>query len=160
MIAAQLRLQRALGYDVEQMSQEARIHYIHEQVTNVVAEAMEALQEVDWKSWTNGTEIREETCFGELRDAWQCLTNAMWLVTRGDPEAIADYLEVKLYEKHATNYKRLYEGYDGHSNKCPGCRRAYDDEGVNCHPGGLDRDTQSQVPAWCNVLMAPAGPTS
>lgn len=132
MMASQCALQRAMGYDVEAMTQEERVRYIHENVTNVVSEVMEALAEVNWKSWSQGSEIRQDACFGELRDAWQCLTNAMWAVYSDRPYELARRLADAVEAKHVVNYRRLIEGYDGHSNKCPACRRALDDTAVRC----------------------------
>ena len=35
--------------------------------------------------------------------------------------------------KHEKNAKRQEEGYDGVSTKCPGCKRALDDNAVHCY---------------------------
>jgi len=133
MMAAQRDLQRKMGYDIPNMTQTERIAYIHENATNVLAEIVEALGEVDWKSWVNTKNIHEERCFGELRDAWQCLTNMMFAVLPNyDDVALANLLEAKLIEKHRVNIARIEAGYDGRTNKCPECKRALDDADVEC----------------------------
>ena len=137
LIDAQAQLQRDMGYDIELMTQAERISYIHTQATNVIGEVMEALGEVDWKPWAKGQDIREDACFGELRDAWQCLTNMMLAVKVGDgPADVAAQLGEAIAEKHVINRRRITSGYDGRTNKCPRCRRAYDDVAVTCHPRG------------------------
>lgn len=133
MINAQSDLQIVMGFDIENMTQAQRIEYIHANATNVILEIGEALGEIDWKPWAKGSDIREDACFGELRDAWQCLTNMMLAVKVGDsPAMIAEELESALYAKQAINRQRVIDGYDGHTNKCPECKRALDDVAVAC----------------------------
>jgi hypothetical protein len=119
MITSQLNLQRALGFDVTHMTERQRVDYIRDNALNVIGEVMEALNEVNWKPWSSGTEIRQDACFAELRDAWQHLTNTMWAVYGETAYALAQRLEEKLEEKHDVNYRRLIEGYDGHSTVSP-----------------------------------------
>jgi hypothetical protein len=150
MITSQLNLQRALGFDVTHMTERQRVDYIRDNALNVIGEVMEALNEVNWKPWSSGTEIRQDACFAELRDAWQHLTNTMWAVYGETAYALAQRLEEKLEEKHDVNYRRLIEGYDGHSTKCRRCRRALDDPAVHCVP---DLD-------YCDQLDAARSPVT
>lgn len=133
LIDAQRALQLALGFDVKKMSDAERVQYIHANATNAMLEVGEALGEVNWKPWSSGAEVHEEAYFGELRDAWQHLTNLMLAAYPwASPEQLAALLSDKVYEKHIINYERIRTGYDGRSNKCSRCKRALDDVAVTC----------------------------
>lgn len=127
MMAAQLELQRVKGTDPTAMTLEERIQFIKDQVLACTDELHEALAEVGWKPWASARFISENSAFGELRDAWQFLTNLMFAVTQDSPEDLAKRLEDNLYEKLEINHRRMAEGYDGVSTKCPQCKRALDE---------------------------------
>ncbi len=126
MLRKQLELQRAHGTDPTAMTGEVRIAWIREMVLACTDELHEALGEVGWKSWASSHHINEKACFGELRDAWQILTNLMFTVYQADPETLARYLEAALDEKLVKNHARVAEGYTG-TEKCVSCKRALDE---------------------------------
>lgn len=131
MLQAQLDLQRRHGWDPLVMDLPTRIAYIKENVLALTDELHEALGEVGWKSWATSRHINSEAAFGELRDAWQFLTNLMFAVSPDSPTDLAARLERELYAKLKVNHVRHDEGYDGVSTKCPNCARALDETPIN-----------------------------
>lgn len=141
-MAEQYALQQRLGNDYEKMTLEERINHIKEMVLAATAELHEALDETGWKSWATSRHINEEAAFGELRDAWQFLTNAMFAVTLDEPDALAQRFYDAMFDKLAVNYDRIERGYDGIADKCPACRRALDEVNVrevSCTAGAMPR---------------------
>jgi hypothetical protein len=125
MFRAQLKLQEEYGTNPTKMNDEQRIQFFKDMMLATIAELNEALNEIGWKSWATSRHINEEAAFGELRDAWQFLTNMMFTVYQTTPERMADLLEDSLSRKHAINYARHAASYDGVSTKCPECRRDF-----------------------------------
>jgi hypothetical protein len=123
MLHAQYEFQVALGNHYPAMTTDERIEHIKEMILACEDELHEALGEIGWKSWATSKHINEEAAFGELRDAWQFLTNAMFAVTQADPDILAQRLHAALDVKLKENHRRNDEGYDGVSSKCPQCRR-------------------------------------
>lgn len=148
MIAAQHQLQRALGSDPHKMDDETRMQYIKDQVLALQSELGEFLNEIGWKPWATSRHINTEAAFGELRDAWQHLTNLMLATTGQLSSDVAARLEVELYRKHTVNYQRI-GAYDGVSTKCPECKRALDDTSVKCTPniGYCEQDDPTKLGA-------------
>jgi hypothetical protein len=132
MFELQRSLQEEIAVDPTELTGEAlRVDYIKNMIIAAIAELMEALDETSWKPWTAGSAyVNEEAAFGEMRDAWQFMMNAMMAIHQ-KPD-VGAHLYVKHAEKVVTNYRRHAEGYDGKTGKCPGCKRALDDEGVKC----------------------------
>lgn len=126
LVKGQKRLNEALGHNYETMTIEERISYIKENVLACIAELNEALNEVGWKSWATSQHINKEQFFGELRDAWQFLTNLM-LVIEHNPEDLAKKFAASVIHKHIINMNRINDGYDGVSTKCSHCGRALDE---------------------------------
>jgi hypothetical protein len=148
LLEAQLDLQRKLGADPTTMDQEMRCAYFRDYVLGTIDELHEALQGVGWKPWATSRHLKEDEVFGELRDAWQILTNLMFIAKQVTPEELADLFEDALYAKLKVNHRRVEEGYDGVTGKCAACRRAFDDEAVTCTPADINEDTNL---AWCQV---------
>lgn len=130
MFAKQLELQQRYGADPTQMTGDRRIACIKEDVLACTDELHEALGEIGWKSWATGRHVNEDEAFGELRDAWQFLTNLMFAVKQVSPAELAELLERSLDEKLKINHARHTEGYDGVSTKCPGCTRALEEVSI------------------------------
>lgn len=111
MLTNQLELQKHLGYDFSSMSDEERICYVKEMCTALISEVVEALNEVEWKSWrTKGTEApRFNTLpfLSELNDIGQFLMN-LWLVAmpNATPEQIVTSMMISLDTKMIINYAR------------------------------------------------------
>lgn len=103
-----------------------RVQFISGMILALTDELHEALNETGWKSWASSKHINEEAFKNELVDAWHFFMN-LCLVARMSPEE----LYIRYLRKREKNIKRQDEGYDG-LNKCPICKRAYDDEAVDC----------------------------
>lgn len=128
MLTAQLEFQQKIGKDPTAIVDTAdRAAWFSHMVQATIAELMEALNEVSWKSWAKSNYVNEDAAFDELRDAWQFLTNAMFVARQVSPEALAAELEEALYAKLKVNTQRHNDGYDGVSTKCPRCKRALDE---------------------------------
>ena len=105
------------------VDQDERIEYIRAMTLAVIAELNEMLDEIGWKPWATSRHVNEDAAFGELRDAWQFLTNLMFAVTLMPADELADRLHIALVDKHAVNLERASRGYDGVSDKCRQCHR-------------------------------------
>jgi len=134
MLTAQAQLQReAYGLDVADIHYDARIRYIKDMVLAATDELHEALNEVSWKPWTSGDPtINEEAFFAELVDVVHFVMNLLLVAHAGwTPDRVAIELAARYTAKNRKNLRRQLDGYDGR-NKCPGCRRALDDDAVLC----------------------------
>lgn len=129
-----LEMQRQLqvkhyGKDPADLQGEERALFIKDMVLALSDELHEALQEVGWKPWATSRHVNDEAFKGELIDAWHFFMNLI-LVSGMDP---FDFMQ-RYISKHDKNASRQKAGYDGVANKCPGCRRALDDDAVRCVP--------------------------
>lgn len=128
------------------------VSFIHWNVTALTDELHELLAETSWKPWAKGDYINLTAAKSELVDAFHFLMN-LAIVLGMD----ADELEEKYFAKRAKNIKRQEAGYDGVKGKCPGCKRALDDDGVEC-----GHDVQTDL-YWCaksGLLYEPNGPVA
>jgi len=73
-----------------------------------------------------------------MADAWLFFMNLML-----GAGMTAEDLERRAIKKQMAFERRMSEGYDGVSTKCPVCRRAYDNEAVKCQPA------TTRTPALC-----------
>ncbi len=130
---AQLQFQERLGNDFTKMTPEDRIRYVREFTLACIGELVEAMDETGWKPWATSRHVHVDKFFAELRDAWQFLTNLMFVARPDlDPVGLAFLLEDALYQKLEVNHARADTGYDGVSGKCDACHRALDDPSVTC----------------------------
>lgn len=107
---------------------DAKIQFIKDMHIALTDELHEALAETGWKPWASSNHINEEAFKSELVDAFHFFMN-LCLVVKMAP----DELFHKYKAKREKNIKRQVEGYDGVSTKCPGCKRALDDDAVFCY---------------------------
>lgn len=126
MLAKQLELQVSHQTDPTAVPHNMRADWIAHMILAAISELNEALNEVGWKKWASSRHVNDDACFGELRDAWQFITNAMFTVYQVKPPELARLLEVALDEKLVKNHERVERGYTG-NEKCPHCRRALDE---------------------------------
>lgn len=126
MFAKQLLLQRHHRTDPTVVPEDLRAAWIKNMILATLDELHEALNETGWKPWASSRHVNDDACFGELRDAWQFLMNAMLTVHQVSPSELAELLEESLDAKLKKNYARVDAGYTG-TEKCPGCRRALDE---------------------------------
>lgn len=119
-----------------------KMEYIRTQSLALTDELHEALAETGWKPWATSNHINVDAYKSELVDVWIFLMNLMLVVGMAPSEL------VKLTQaKQLKNIKRQLAGYDGISTKCPGCKRAYDDDAVKCTPMHAGPDGAGA--AWC-----------
>ena len=127
-----------------------QMDYTRTMVLALEDELHEFLGETGWKPWATSNHINVDAAKGELVDAFHFFMNLMLLVDMSAAE-----LELLYFAKHKKNRKRQQEGYDG-LNKCPTCKRAYDDDNVNCYPPG--RFPGEEMTGWCSKELAPVTP--
>lgn len=127
LLRLQLELQEAHQTDPTAVPPDMRADWIAHMILAATSELGEALGEVGWKKWATSRHVNDEACFGELRDVWQFITNAMFTIYQVSPAELADIFERSLEEKLVKNHARLARGYTGVTEKCPGCRRALDE---------------------------------
>lgn len=136
-----LEMQRALqtqsfdGIDPRDLQGVDRAMFAKNMILALTDEAHEALQEVGWKPWAKSRHINEDAFKGELIDALHFFLNLCLVVDMDAEEIMARYTS-----KREKNKKRQDAGYDGIADKCGVCRRALDDDAVQCtedplHPG-------------------------
>lgn len=116
------------GNNFPEMSMEERIEFIRWNVLAAEDELHEALGEVGWKPWASSKHINRDAYCNELIDLWHFVMNLALAVGM-----TADEFSTRYFKKLEKNVQRQTEGYDG-LNKCPHCRRAYDDDAVKCTP--------------------------
>lgn len=134
MLETQADLQRdAYGVNHAFMREpsDARATYIRDNVLALTDELHEALGEVGWKPWATSRHLNEDAYVAELVDAWHFMMNLL-LATGIPPEELARKFIMKYFEKVERNAARQVRGYDGVTDKCPGCHRALDDVAVAC----------------------------
>lgn len=132
------------GYENTDADRKPAIDFIHWNVTAATDELHELLGEIGWKPWAKSRHINLEAARGEWIDALHFMLN-LALVLGMDGEMIK-----ALYDgKHAKNAKRQEEGYDGVSTKCPGCKRALDDNAVQC---GFNKAMGENI-FWCTEKL-------
>lgn len=129
-----LKMQRDLqlrynnGKAIEDFTPEERMQAIRDNVLACTDELHEALGETGWKPWATSNHLNVDAFRAEMVDAWHFFMNLML-----HSGMTADDLYQGYVAKHAKNHKRQDEGYDGVTTKCPGCKRAYDDDAVKCN---------------------------
>lgn len=103
------------------------VNFIHWNVTALTDELHELLGETSWKPWAKGDWVDIPAAKGEAIDALHFLLNLFIVLDMSAEEVMYRY-----EAKRKKNIKRQEEGYDGVSTKCPGCKRALDDDAVRC----------------------------
>lgn len=97
--------------------------------TAMIAELGEVLNELGWKPWASPRGwVNRDAFVRELVDVGHFLGNMLVAVGVTDLE-----WEMAYRSKQQTNLERQLEGYTGR-NKCPRCKRAYDDVTTRCRP--------------------------
>lgn len=96
-----------------------------------VIELSEFMQEVGWKDWAAPRGwVNRDAAVRELIDVAHFVANLLCALDVSDAE-----WEYLYRAKQEVNRQRQRSGtYDGVSNKCPRCYRAYDDPDVLCYP--------------------------
>jgi len=128
MLDTQLDFQtKILGQPLDNYTEEERIEFIRLHVFALEDELHELMGEIGWKPWATSKHINLNATKNELVDAWHFFMNLMLILGMD-----ADELNNRYNAKQKKNRKRQTDGYDGVSTKCPGCKRALDDDEVAC----------------------------
>lgn len=150
MMVKQLDFQTRLtgGVAPHELPDAEKMAYIREQCLALTDEVHEAMNETGWKSWASSNHINRDAYLGELADVYIFFMN---LLLVGD--IAAHELARVVLAKQEKNHKRQDEGYDGVTTKCPGCKRAYDDDAVTCTPAHSDPEAGAGR-AYCAVYVS------
>lgn len=116
-----------IGKLPQQLEGDERALYFKDMTLAATNEAHEALDEVGWKPWASSRHFNEQAVRGELIDELHFLLNRM-MAARMTPDMIREMY----FEKNGRNLQRIERGYDGVTEKCPGCKRAIDDPSTHC----------------------------
>lgn len=138
------------GYDFAGMTDEDRVAFIKDMVLAATDELHEALNEVGWKPWATSQHVNRDAFKGELVDTLHFFVN-LCLAGSIDPQELFEGYMAKSQK----NVRRQQAGYDGVSGKCPMCRRAYDDEAVQCSPG--TNVSYCETNGWFKPIAGEAG---
>lgn len=133
---------RLLGAFPTELDDEVKMAYLRTQSLALTDELHEALGETGWKDWASSNHINRDAYKGELADVFIFFMNLM-MVADITPSELMKSVQTKITKNH----QRQDNGYDGVTEKCIGCKRAYDDDAVDCYPGRkpLDIDTPGIV---------------
>jgi NTP pyrophosphatase (non-canonical NTP hydrolase) len=140
------------GVEPSDLSDADKMAYIREQALALMDEVHEAMAETGWKSWATSNHINREAFKGELADVFIFFMSLMLVA-----DIPAHELCQAILAKQIKNIKRQDDGYDGISTKCPGCKRAYDDDAVKCKPRGeteFTKETGNPSPPYCDQVNA------
>lgn len=140
------------GVSPRDFSDEGKIEFIKTNVLALTDELHEALNEVGWKPWASSRHINRDAFKGELVDALHFFMNLCIAAGIDAPELLEGYVS-----KSAKNVKRQKDGYDGVSEKCPGCKRALDDDAVTCAKVKKMVGRQLYYTFWCDQTKAFTG---
>ena len=132
LLSTRVLQRQSFGSDPALLEGKELAEYIRWNVLAAIDELMEMLHEVDWKPWTVTEDgFRNREAFnGEGVDVLHFVANLLVAGRCSDDEL------TRLYEaKQQKNRERMAsKTYDGIKEKCPGCKRAYDDVAVSCGP--------------------------
>lgn len=136
--------ERATISDVSEPSRQALIDFMQWNDKALLHEMVEMESETGWKPWAKGRFVNLEAARGEWIDMLHFMLNGALLLGLDNADDILD----RYLRKHQKNTKRQEDGYDGVSTKCPGCKRALDDEAVECRI--VDANTL-RTQYWCDI---------
>lgn len=106
---------------------EGKMDFVRTNILALTDELHEALAETGWKPWATSNHINKQAFQGEMVDALHFFLNLLIVADIDPDEFLAAY-----QKKREKNIQRQKDGYDGVSTKCPGCKRALDDDAVEC----------------------------
>lgn len=142
---------KPVGRDPATLTGQERIQFFKDMKLAYEGELQEMLDEMSWKPWAQGEFFNREAVWGELIDQWHFFMN-LCLAAELTPDMLYDMYMAKRLK----NIDRQENGYDGVSTKCPECKRALDDDAVNCYlpkddPHLARKTAHHQIPlGWCD----------
>ena len=95
-------------------------------VTALMSELAEMLNEVGWKPWASSRHINGGEAVREMVDAFHFFLNILLALGAWDGatmQDVADLFTEYYQEKNAKNLQRQVEEYDGVTTKCSICKR-------------------------------------
>lgn len=130
---------------------EALANSVQMNVTALVAELGEMLNEVGWKPWAeNRGWVNREQYLKELVDVGHFLANLIVAVGCTDEE-----WEQRYRDKQELNLRRQQDGdYDGLTGKCHVCHRALDDGGLEMRPNPRHEGQLQYVCVGCGAVQS------
>jgi dimeric dUTPase (all-alpha-NTP-PPase superfamily) len=120
---------KSYGIDVSTLSAEDRATYIRDMSLALTDELHEALNEVGWKPWATSRHLNRAAYASELIDVLHFWCNLVLAADLSEQDILDLY-----FAKAEKNAKRQLAGYDGVTDKCRTCGRAFDDAAVLCTP--------------------------
>lgn len=118
--------EESFGIDASKMasSPEYFADYIMTNHSALIIELSEFMAEIQWKPWagSRGDVLNRTLAVKELVDVAHFLANLAVALGVTDEEWEGLYRA-----KQEVNARRQIEGYDGVADKCPHCRRSFDD---------------------------------
>lgn len=145
MMQLQLQLQtKAYGKDPRELAGQERIDFFKDMKLALQDELHEALDEIGWKPWATSKHWNDDAVKGELVDAWHFMMNLFIVADLSPNELFQRYVA-----KRQKNIERQKAGYDGVSTKCPVCKRALDDDSVECHTTPINTPSGPATRVWC-----------
>lgn len=124
---------------------ERAIEMVRIQTLACIKELGEALDEVGWKPWASSRHFNVEAFRSELIDAFRFWLNLVHISGMSAEGVMNHYLE-----SLAKTDARVENGYTG-LDKCPSCKRAYDDKHIGCWPPTENIEDVPPTPAWCEA---------
>lgn len=115
------------GTQLHEYEHNRKVEFLKDNILASLDELHEALGEIGWKPWASSRHINRDAVKGEMVDVLHFFINILGAIEVSPQELIDAY-----FLKAAKNKKRQEEGYDGVSTKCPSCKRALDDDAVQC----------------------------
>lgn len=126
LLSLQQQLQvNTYGVDPFAMLGDEKIEFMRWNAFALLDELHEAMNEVGWKPWATSRHIHVEAFAAELVDLLHFFGNLC--LAAG---VTSDMLAEGYVNKRRKNAERQEQGYDGLKEKCPRCRRSYDDVGA------------------------------
>lgn len=118
----------SFGKDPAALEGETQVEYVRWNMLAAQDELMEALHEISWKPWASAEFFNKNEFANELVDVLHFVANM--LVTAGVTD---EDLDERYLAKMQKNRDRQSNGYTG-TDKCPDCKRAFDDVGKSEWP--------------------------
>jgi len=134
--------EKSFGFKLPLPEGDALADYVTWNHSALVLEAGELLSEFGWKTWAQPRGwVNRELALKEAVDVGHFLANILTAIGVTDEE-----WKVAYQAKQQVNRDRMSGGtYDGVSTKCPGCKRAYDDD-IECFPA---EPRANATPGYC-----------
>lgn len=119
-----------VGRVPQDLEGEEAIQFAKDMKLALEAELQEMLDECGWKPWATSRHLNAHRMRQELIDAIHFWLN-LWMLTfppDTSPSEMGATWESMYLAKNGENFRRMREGYDGITGKCPNCKRDWTDQ--------------------------------